>query len=157
MFFQVRFVFSIISLFLVLGCSTTQRSASTVVIDEVKAPLRRIMQSAAYALPGGILKSSENRRVFKSRYIDLNGNRWDVLSKSKHRSSIEISILGDRRPYVIEVSAIVEERKSDSPLDQSFEEVGQSRKLAEKIAGKLANHLEDRRKRRNLIDEFRAF
>lgn len=139
------------------GCVTQRDRRSIVVIRDLKVPLRWIMKSAAYALPGGIRASSENRRVFKSKYIDLNGNRWDVLSKSLNRAYIEIAILGDLRPYIVEVSAIVEERASDSPLDQDFKRAGSSRPLAERIAKRMENYLEDRRKSQNLIDDFRAF
>lgn len=142
------------------SCTSLQSmnaQSTRVRLAEVNAPLTLIVQAAAFALPGGIRESSENRRIFQSKHIDLNGNRWDVLSAEKWRAFAEIGIFGDRRPYTVEVDVIVEERETTDPRDQFFEPVGQSRPLAERIAQKMMNYLEDRRKKRNLIDEFRAF
>ena len=142
------------------ACATTQDlkgQSSRVRMSDVNAPLGLIVQSAAFALPGGVRESSENRRIFQSKHIDLNGNRWDVLSSEKWRAYAEIAVLGDRRPYSVEVDVVVEERESTDPRDQEFQPVGQSRPLAEKIAQKMKGYLEDRRKKRDLIDEFRAF
>lgn len=143
--------------FVTSGCSSKRRGRSAVVVDEVMAPLSKIIQAVAYALPGGVRASSENRRTYTSKYVDLKGNRWDLLGKNRHRAFVEVTILSDRRPYIIEISAFVEERETTDVLDQEFVEVGESRQLAEKVTKKLMFRLEDSRKGRNLIDDFRAF
>jgi hypothetical protein len=65
-------------------------------------------------------------------------------------------ILGDRRPYNIEISVIKEEREVEGE-DFSYYETGHDERLAKQLETALHTRLTKRREELNIIDDFRAF
>jgi hypothetical protein len=64
-----------------------------------------------------------------------------------------VLILGDRRPYQIEVQALVEAKN----VQGKFEAAGSDTALAKKYAVEIKAKLDQGREGRNVIDEFRVF
>ena len=149
----LRFTLILAAMTFLVGCQTTTPPDFT--MPELQHPLKRLKRGVAYAIPGGVKGASENGRTFTSHYITLEGQKWDILSTLKQRAYAEVTILGDRRPYVIEIRVPVQERKTSDPADTKFEDVRQSKKLAQVVAQKLRYYLEN--DKRNLIDDFRPF
>lgn len=137
-------------LLLSLGCATT-----TYHVQDVKTPLSCIKKAIAYGIPGGIRKRNNNHRTFFSKYVDLDGRKWDPLGNKIHRAFVEVTILGNRRPYELNIVARVEERASDDPMDTTFRLAGTSSELAYKATTMIESKLENCRG--DLIDDFRAF
>jgi hypothetical protein len=98
--------------------------------------------------------TSENGREMVSKYYDRKGNRdEEALKSSRERLSTHTTILGDRRPYDIQVEVVVEIRDHDG----KFQVVERDEGRAEKIAKEIQKALVQSRDNRNLIDDFRAY
>jgi hypothetical protein len=96
---------------------------------------------------------SQNQRTFTSVYFSPKPDKKFDPHKSKQRAYAKIVVLGDRRPYDIECTVIVEERDSDGDYSEIGEDPSQSEQLAENIKKKLHQSSDEL----NVIDDFRAF
>lgn len=95
---------------------------------------------------------SENQRTYLSQYFSRKPDpKFDPM-KSSERMYAKIVILGDRRPYDIEIQVLVEERD-----ESSYVSAGVDMDQAKKIAKDLRQKLNQSREGRNVIDDFRAF
>lgn len=95
---------------------------------------------------------SENQRTLLSQYFSRKPDPKFDPQKSKERLYAKVAILGDRRPYDVEVEVIVEEREGNSYVAIG-NEMSEAKKLGKDIRSKLNLGREDR----NVIDDFRAF
>jgi hypothetical protein len=102
------------------------------------------IKKAIVSVIGEPRQLSENQREFISQYFEK--------AKSRHRYYYQVTILGARRPYTIEIHAFLEEKKG-----KSYEPIGEETNLAHKLSKDLQNKLNQSREDRNLIDDFRAF
>jgi|SRR6185312_6030073 len=96
---------------------------------------------------------SENQRTFKSVYFSLKPDKKFDANKSKQRAYAKVVVLGERRPYDLEITVVVEERDSDGGYSEIGDDPAQSEQLAQAIKNKLHQSIDDR----NVIDDFRAF
>jgi hypothetical protein len=95
---------------------------------------------------------SENQRTYLSQYFSRNPDpKFDPM-KSPERMYAKIAILGDRRPYNIDIQVLVEERDGNS-----YFPAGEDLDQAKKIGKDLRQKLNQGREGRNVIDDFRAF
>lgn len=137
------------TLFLLLfamACSTPSYR-----IAEQNLSLGEIRQ-AIVAVIGEPRQISQNQRTFTSQYFSRKPDpKFDPM-KSKERLFVQVVVLGDRRPYDVEVSVIVEE-KTGATYEQVDYEMNESRKLGKD----LRSRLHQGRENRNVIDDFRAF
>lgn len=72
---------------------------------------------------------------------------------ARERLYTHITVLGDRRPYDVQVEVLVESRNQEG----AFELVGNDDSRAAVIADKLKKALNQSRDKRNVIDDFRSF
>ncbi len=128
----------------------------TPTIPELSYPLDAIEKSVVKSLVK-VRKVSQNRRDYTSEFLMLNGKLWDPLSNETARAYVTVSILGERRPYSVDIEAIVEERPANQPgYSARYKVVGQSKKLVDQIAFRIEDELR-RTQQRNFIDDFKAF
>ena len=111
-------------------------------------------------LPGGLKNESSNGRELKSKYYQaLKGNKFILLDDDKaegvaQRNFAKILILGDRRPYSVEVRVYDQRvrRGTKHFMSPSLDE-DLTDEMADRVRAALANRREDS----NVIDDFRAF
>ncbi len=143
----MRFVVQILLIgsFLVACTSGTYRiSEQNLSLGEVK----RIITSVI----GDPRILSENQRTFYSRYFSRTGDSKFDPERAKERLYAKVVVLGDRRPYDLEVEVMVEERAG-----KGYQEVGTDAVEAKKLGKDLRSRLNQGRNERNAIDDFRAF
>ena len=97
--------------------------------------------------------TSENGREMVSKFYDRKGNTDDQVKNARERLSTHITILGDRRPYDIQVEVVVEVRDHDG----TYQVVDRDGARAAKIAADIKKSLAQSRDNRNLIDDFRPY
>lgn len=96
---------------------------------------------------------SKNGRELYSECYNKKEQPIERMESAKERFSSHISILGDRRPYDLEVEVLVEERDDDGHFQVVDKDDSMAAPLAEKIKKELYQSLDER----NLIDDFRSF
>lgn len=142
---------------------------ASVHLNDLDYSLADIQKGITLTVPKGIAKISVNRRTFSSKYFDpssLNVERSTQRSSDifRERATVVATILGDSRPYTVELEVIVEEdlsdmksQKNDDFIDGQFSTVGSDKKLARYFRDRLANYLARLERNKNLIDDFRPF
>jgi hypothetical protein len=95
---------------------------------------------------------SENQRTYHSQYFSRKPNAKFDPDKSPERAYAKVIVLGDRRPYDVELEVVVEERQGNHYVETGNDMV-EARKIGMDLKGKLNQSREDR----NVIDDFRAF
>lgn len=126
---------------------------STLTINDVKAPLHRVQQSVAAASPFGIRRISSNKREFLSGYFLYSGGKYKEADALPQRMYAHWSILGDRRPYTVEVQVRLERRSGRG----AYSEVGTSKELAKVLYKSFRKNLDERLEERNVIDDYNVF
>jgi hypothetical protein len=96
---------------------------------------------------------SPNGRELYSKYYDRKGNAIERLELAKERDYTLVTILGDRRPYDIQVEVMIEERDEDG----IFQLVDKDDERAGPIADKIKKAINQSLGSRNIIDDFRSF
>jgi hypothetical protein len=133
-----------------LGCAT---SPGTEVLEGQDRGLSELTSIVTSALPGGKESVSQNGRTFTSKYFVTKDGEFDVAPAAPVRSKAIIQILGDRRPYSIEVTVIQERRTKSS----EYVRIPNSEGLARVVIRRIQKALHERREDRNIIDDFRVF
>lgn len=87
-----------------------------------------------------------------SQYYDKDEEVLERPNEARQRFHTVVSVLGDRRPYDIEVLVNVEVRTLDG-----YENVGQDEGMAQSQAERIKKALHESREKRNMIDDFKAF
>ncbi len=100
--------------------------------------------------PRGMTKDG---REIVSKYYDRSNNSITKMEMVRERRYTRVSILGDRRPYDIQVEVLVEGRDSDGAFYEKDHDDDRAAVLAEKIK----QALNQSRDTRNVIDDFRSF
>ena len=98
----------VVTLFSLVGCTTGPSKALT--IQNINKSIQVLHQAAQATLAGGILKKSENNRVYFSKYHRPGHGFNTNTSGKKIRGQVVIWILGDRRPYAMKVAYRIEKR-----------------------------------------------
>lgn len=148
-FFVVfRFCIAIMLSYLLVGCAT---GAST--INDLSMSISDLQRVVTDALPLGKRTESRNGREFYSNYFLVKKGEYEEALSTTKRNFAVITILGDRRPYQIEVVVIIEHRNQSG----EFSKVGYDTGLARVITRRIQKTLHERRDNRNIIDDFRVF
>lgn len=150
-----KLVFIFASLLALLGVcfSTGCQSTQGVMLADQAHPLVNIKKAIASSIPGGTRQKSQNGRELYSFYFD--GNTFEALAEpdeGSERFYAKVVILGDRRPYNLDV-AVYRQKKSGG----IFEDVDVDMRLSKKIASDLKAKLAQSRDDTSVVDEFRAF
>lgn len=96
---------------------------------------------------------SQNGREILSKFYDKREKAIPRMEMARERYYTHVTILGDRRPYDIQVEVLVEGRNSDG----AFEVISRDDDRATVIAERLRQALNQSRDTRNVIDDFRSF
>ncbi len=147
--FYKKFVFSvgIFFIFVCLGCQT----APKIQLEEQDRSLADL-RKAILSVMGEPRHVSENQREYYSQYFSRVAiDKFDP-STAKERQFARITILGDRRPYIIDVAVFVEKR-----VGQQYQTSGLDKSSALQIRKDIKNKLVQGQDGMNVIDDFRAF
>lgn len=90
-----------------------------------------------------------------SNYFVVQGRKFVPAKTAPVRYFAHVYILGDRRPYVIEV--YVKRERRASPRLNDYVEDGADQGLARIIHRRIQQQLSKRREDLNIIDDFRIF
>ena len=127
-----------------------------VIVDEVMLPLNTIKQVVVGALPNGLRDRSQNGRALTSNYYDPYNPLKERFDNARKRSQAEVFILGDHRPYSVQVLVHVERRRR-TPKGRVYERVGRDKKAEEALGLRMKLRLSKAKGTRDFIDEFRPF
>ncbi|MFN7729904.1 MAG: hypothetical protein ACK5P7_12170 [Bdellovibrio sp.] len=141
----LRAVFVGAMIFFSGGCVTGH------LIKEADRSLPEI-KNAIYATMGQPREVATNEREFESVYFSKKKIQNFDPEKSKERNYAKVTVLGDRRPYDIQVQVFLEER-----VNGNYEDAGLDEELSDQIAEEIKKALRKSRDQRNVIDDFRAF
>jgi hypothetical protein len=101
----------------------------------------------------GLRGKSTNGRELVSRYQRPGSNSYDNASGETVRAYSRLLILGDRRPYTIQVQYVIEERgKGEGYQIKRYDDV-----VARQTLRKVLEFLVNRPDREDFIDDFKAF
>jgi hypothetical protein len=139
-------VFSILICTYALGCQH-----SGIVIKDTPLSLSEIRRNVVLVV-GEPRTMSPNGYQITSQYYDRKEKIIERPNDVRERFAIIVNIIGDRRPYDIQVLASVEIRTSEG-----YEVAGQDDVMAQVWADKIKKALHESRDKRNVIDDFKAF
>ncbi|HEY8272768.1 MAG TPA: hypothetical protein VIG33_17880 [Pseudobdellovibrionaceae bacterium] len=142
--FGFSFLFSI---FIFIGCQT-----QGVYLRETPLNISET-RKAVVSVIGQPRVTSENGRELLSKYYDRKGNSEDQIKMARERFSTHVIILGDRRPYDIQVEVVVEVRDHAGV----YQVVEKDETRARKIALDVQKALVQSRDNRNIIDDFKPY
>jgi hypothetical protein len=141
------FLFFIAISALLSGCTHPQ-------IKNVMVGYNNIRAVVISNLPNGLKDESMNGRTFTSGYFSPKDFDTDG-TELPERAIARIVILGEGRPYNLEVTVYREHRAEGST--HYVREKNPDRKLSNMLVEKVQSALADRREDRNFIDDFRTF
>jgi hypothetical protein len=144
---KVFFVFS----FFLSSCATTPEG-SYAERKTVNAPVVGIIKAFDRAAIG-IRGRSANGRELVSKYHSPNGDGYDYADTKPERAYSKLKILGERRPYTLQVQYIIEKRNS-AGVYKTFD---YDQAKADKVLKALIEYLVTRPDREDFIDDFRPF
>lgn len=96
---------------------------------------------------------SSNGRELLSHYYDKKNNKIEKMNLARERYFTHVTVLGDRRPYDVQVEVLVEGRTEEG----TFELIDRDDDRAAGVAEKIRTALNEGRDNRNVIDDFRTF
>jgi hypothetical protein len=131
------------------GCSSATKSE----ITDKKVSLADLQAVAEETLPIGFRKRSQNGRVYSSEYFVMEKGFPVTAGRSDERRYVDILILGDRRPYVVEVKVYVETKVAP----KVYRQTGSDQGLARVTLRRFQKNLELKKRDRDVIDDFRVF
>jgi hypothetical protein len=137
----------LLSLFVFAGCQT-----KGVYLRETPLNISETRRVVASVI-GQPRTTSENGREMLSKYYDRKGNSEDQAKGARERLSTHVTILGDRRPYDIQIEVVVEIRDHEG----AYQAVEKDEVKAGKIAQDIQKALVQSRDNRNVIDDFRPY
>jgi hypothetical protein len=146
---MVRILLFSISLFLLSSCATP----GTATLSDLNYALADLQRLCINALPLGKRFESLNNREYYSEYFVTKGGEFESAQGKNFRMTVHIILLGDRRPYKIQISVPVEKRMSNG----HYQLVKYDEGLAKMISRRMSSALHKRRDDRNIIDDFRVF
>ncbi len=146
----------VVILSVITGCSILGSGRYTVRVTELNHPLQLLQKLVVESLPRGHRTNSPNGREFMSKYYQVIKGSYKDAEDSVDRFYAHVAILGDRRPYVIEIKVLQEERVLQGE-SVGYERVGYSLRLAKELEKTIRLRLTKRREDLNIIDDFRAF
>ncbi len=145
----MRLIFFFLFVSILSGCGTR----GAVYIEDLSIAIHELQRVAIDSLPLGKRGQSANERELYSEYFVEKGGEYVAARGVPTRRYAHITILGDRRPYKIEVQVIVESRGSRGEYSHQKYDEG----MARVITRRIQNALHKRREDRNIIDDFRVF
>jgi hypothetical protein len=137
-------------LFLISGCSLMMYQTT----DDISLSVGTITKVVISSFPIGLREKSQNGRELLSAYFSpKQEDLYFDPEKSPHRAYIKAIILGDRRPFSLDVGVFIEERVGL----KEYRLMKYDKKLAIKYSNIIQERLAQSREDRNVIDDFRPF
>ena len=146
------------------GCSTATR------LESLEYSFSDVQRAVGESMPNGIAKRSSNQRTFWSNYFLPIKRTKKIKRISPYRRAQAMAvILGDRKPYDVEVTVFIDKRQDKRVLklksiyhqpdlnEGIWNKEGESIKTAKILTEKIHGRLVKRRKNHNIIDDFRPF
>lgn len=143
----MRYLLGLIFIF-VSGCSTLPY----IRFENANYSLAAIGKAVNAVVPGGIKRKSTNGRELHSDYFNPKDDQDYDPEKAKVRAVVRVVILGERRPYDLDVLVRLDRR-----IDGSFEIYDYDERLANKYLQLIRQRLAQSREELNVIDDFKAF
>lgn len=137
------------------GCITTQNKEA-LRIENVDKRLQFIQEVVVSILPLGQRAISPNAREFLSKYFVPKKAEYAEADTAPRRWFAHIFVLGDRRPYNIEI-LVKRERRVVERGTLSYAPEGLDLRIASDLKKKLQEELTKRREDTNIIDDFKVF
>ncbi len=139
---------------LLILVTTAQCSSlgSGVESDEILRPLKSVRKAVYYVFKGRVKRKSRNGRTYYSEWHRPGKSLKLSAYKQKERARLEVTILGDRRPYQVAVAYRVEELSG-----RDYELKGYDMNLAKKYLREIEDFLAARPEERDVIDDFRPY
>lgn len=122
-------------------------------VDASVADLRAVVGTV---IPVGIRAVSSNGRELVSKHFVVLKDRYRAAADAIDRYYAQVTILGDRRPYDIEILVAHEQRVLRNDRF-TYVIVEYDQDLARELEVKMREELTKRREERNVIDDFRVF
>jgi len=144
-----------VSVFGLVSCSSVQTSGP------VNNSITTVFTAVEKAMSMGIHHRSVNQREFYSRPFLIRQD--EKLSKSglRERGLAKVIVLGESRPYTLEVEVKIERTKVKRPLNELVDADYAFQRYDERLASKLLNSIltiiEKGERDKNVIDDFRPF
>lgn len=138
-----------LSLLLILIYFTGCRSGGTILRGSTDS--LNDIKKAIVSTVGQPRSIADEGKEIISGYHDKNFE--EAKENAKERYYSRISILGDRRPYDIQVEVFVETKVGN----KKYELIGEDLRLAEKLSKKIKSALNQGRENKNVIDDFRPY
>lgn len=110
-------------------------------------------RKAVVSVIGEPRKMSSNGRELSSKYYDRSNNMIERMEMQRERYWTHVTILGDRRPYDVQVEVFLEERDEEGVFRQSDRDDARAEEMADTLKKTLYQSLDNR----NIIDDFRSF
>lgn len=147
-------LFSLFSaLFILMSCVSCNSLKGTYVEKKgVNTSIQGLIKAFDRA-SNGLRGKSANGRELVSRYQKPGSTSYDNAGADNARAYSRLIILGDRRPYTIQVQHVIEERNSND----GYVIKGYDDEVAKKTMRKILEYLVNRPDREDFIDEFKAF
>lgn len=111
------------------------------------------LRKAIVTVIGDPRVTSFSGRELLSRFHNKEGTYEEPSKNAKERRFTQISILGDRRPFDIQVEVIIERRSGEGEFVPVATDDAQANDIADRIKKALHQSLD----KRNILDDFRAF
>ncbi len=145
---MIKYIIALASLLLILtsGCRTG------VILRETPLGISETRRMIVSVI-GEPRNVSRDGRELSSKYYDKRGNVLENPATARQRLYTLVSVLGDRRPYDIQVEVVVEEKDGPGSYSVVDRDDGRAQPIAQKIKEALHQSLENR----NVIDDFRSF
>ncbi len=137
----------VFSAFLFVGCAS---GPSIDGLDMSPGTIQEVIEKNA---PLAVRSVSSNGRVFLSTYFIGNYPMYVEASKKDPRYYAKIVLLGETRPYTVQITVFREVKFADG----AYRVDGQDERQAREILKRLKQELALRRENRNAIDDLRVF
>ncbi len=142
-----------------VGCAHLKSERT--IVRNLNFPLTVLQSTVEQSLPAGKRKVSTNGREFYSEYFISDGQNFRLVQKPSFRMYAKVTVLGDRRPFDLEVVVYRERRIEGDGVNNrepaSYEVIGDDQRLAKVVMSRISETLAKRREDRNFIDDFRVF
>lgn len=141
---------------LITGCATFG-SRHARYIKEVDWPITNIRAAISAQMPVPHKSISSNGREITSQYFAPAGaDNYKDGENATVRYYVQYAVLGDRRPYNIEI-LVTRERRVLRGTSFVYENLGPDQRMTLQFAERLRKELTKRREDRNIIDDFRIY
>lgn len=126
-------------------------------IKMLEQPLTSLRAIVVAQMPVGQRSMSSNGRELVSRYfVPGKDGTYRDGEKANERYFVQYTLLGDMRPYEIEVQVLKEKRILHG-TEFVYEVYGPDDRLTKELHDRLRKELTKRREERNVIDDFRVY